>query len=60
MQDITDNFPGFEKFPGFLRKFIESRDIERALDVGGGANPMLEQGLVPTYDLLDVDEVEID
>lgn len=59
MQYITDNFPGFGKFPYFLKQFVKGNKMQRVLDVGGGANPMLETGLVSRYDLLDIDDVEI-
>ena len=57
----TDDYPGWRYFPEFLSKFLMHASDFRALDLGGGANPMLRSGSSNgiSCDLLDVDEIEL-
>ena len=57
--DVSENFPGFTKYPGYLSSFCRGRQIKAALDLGGGANPMLSRELLDRYDLLDINSNEL-
>ena len=54
-------FPGWSRFGGFLESFVLASPGFEVLDLGGGANPRLQQAVLQRigYDLLDVDGDEL-
>ncbi len=56
-----DSFPGWARFPDLVASMIEPRADFAALDIGGGAHPMVAPELAAriSYTLLDIDPGEL-
>jgi SAM-dependent methyltransferase len=56
-------FPGFKSAPAFLKAEIEARGSRSIADLGGGANPMLDEAFVTNnglrYQVLDISDTEL-
>lgn len=61
--DDTDNFPGWERASDFLKRVIAENDFKVVGDIGGGANPMLDQQFVHghglAYTVFDISKDEL-
>jgi SAM-dependent methyltransferase len=61
--DVFDNFPGWDKATALLKQLIRENKFKNAADVGGGANPLLDEAFIKEngidYALLDVSQVEL-
>jgi SAM-dependent methyltransferase len=44
--DLIDNFPAYEKAAIYLKKIITERNLKTIADIGGGANPLLDDKFV--------------
>jgi SAM-dependent methyltransferase len=59
----VDDFPGFAFAPGYLKDWIRELGAASVADIGGGANPLLDEGFVAqnglTYSLLDISDSEL-
>ena len=44
--DLIENFPVFEKAGAYLKKMILDRNYKSVADIGGGANPMLDDEFI--------------
>lgn len=57
-----EEFPGWASYPAFLETFLKMDQHQSVLDIGGGANPMIDanDGRKITYDLLDISQAELD
>jgi SAM-dependent methyltransferase len=44
--DLIENFPAFEKAGPYLKKMILERDYKSIADIGGGANPILDDEFI--------------
>lgn len=62
--ESVDNFPGFAFAPGYLKGWIRDLGARAVADIGGGANPMLDETFVTrnglTYSLLDISASELE
>ena len=61
--DVFENFPGFERTPGFLEDYIKLYGSRCVADIGGGANPMLPQDFIAQngidYTVIDLSQEEL-
>jgi len=62
--DVFDNYPGFDKSRGFLEQIVINLGAKSIADVGGGANPRLDEQFIREngidYSLLDISQEELD
>jgi SAM-dependent methyltransferase len=62
--DNSDNFPGWGRASNYLKKIIVDRHITKVADLGGGANPLLDDDFIRTngidYYLIDISKDELD
>jgi 2-polyprenyl-3-methyl-5-hydroxy-6-metoxy-1,4-benzoquinol methylase len=61
--DVIENFPAYEKAAEYLKSIVAERNYKVIADIGGGANPMLDQNFVARnglqYCLLDHSSAEL-
>ena len=49
--ELIDNFPSFEKAGPYLKEMILEHHYKCVADIGGGANPMLDDQFIATNDI---------
>ena len=61
--DVIDNFPAFDRAGAYLKKMIVEHGYESIADIGGGANPMLDDEFIVDrdirYSLIDISRAEL-
>ena len=61
--DLIDNFPAFVRAAAYLKAVIAEHPYHRIADIGGGANPMLDDGFIASagirYFLIDKSAIEL-
>lgn len=61
--DVVDNFPAYDKAGAYLKAMITEHDYKVIADIGGGANPMLDDDFIVNnniqYSLIDKSKSEL-
>lgn len=62
--DHADNFPGWARASAYLKEIIVAKGLKRIADLGGGANPLLDDDFLARngieYYLIDISQEELD